>query len=81
MAARLARDGPNRLDPAEQVPAWRKFLAQFADPLIYLLIAAVVNWRRFQASFFPGFISPLGSNARLISSCMRTAAGAHWRRS
>ena len=39
------------------------------------------NWRRFQASFFPGFISPLGSNARLISSCMWTAAGAHWRRS
>jgi hypothetical protein len=22
-AARLARDGPNQLDPAEQVPAWR----------------------------------------------------------
>ena len=41
-AARLVRDGPNRLDPAEQVPAWRKFLAQFADPLIYLLIAAVL---------------------------------------
>ena len=40
-AARLARDGPNQLDPAEQVPAWRKFLAQFSDPLIYLLIAAV----------------------------------------
>jgi potassium/sodium efflux P-type ATPase len=41
-AARLEQFGPNRLDPSEQVPAWRKFLAQFADPLIYLLIAAVM---------------------------------------
>ena len=41
-AARLARFGPNRLEAAQQVPAWRKFLAQFADPLIYLLLAAVV---------------------------------------
>ncbi len=40
--ARLARFGPNRLEPAEPVPAWRKFLGQFADPLIYLLLAAVV---------------------------------------
>jgi magnesium-transporting ATPase (P-type) len=41
-AERLARVGPNRLDPEAEVPAWRKFLAQFADPLIYLLLAAVV---------------------------------------
>ncbi len=41
-AARLARHGRNELRSAEVVPAWRKFLAQFADPLIYLLIAAVV---------------------------------------
>jgi magnesium-transporting ATPase (P-type) len=41
-AARLERYGPNQLDAAERVPAWRKFLAQFADPLIYLLIAAVI---------------------------------------
>ncbi len=40
--ARLARFGPNRLEAAERVPAWRKFLGQFADPLIYLLLAAVV---------------------------------------
>jgi P-type Ca2+ transporter type 2C len=40
-AARLERFGPNLLDPAEAVPAWRKLLAQFADPLIYLLLAAV----------------------------------------
>ena len=40
-AARLARLGPNRLEAARPVPAWRKFLGQFADPLIYLLLAAV----------------------------------------
>jgi len=40
-AERLARVGPNRLEPEAEVPAWRKFLAQFADPLIYLLLAAI----------------------------------------
>jgi P-type Ca2+ transporter type 2C len=37
---RLAEGGPNRLEAAKPVPAWRKFLAKFADPLIYLLLAA-----------------------------------------
>jgi Ca2+-transporting ATPase len=41
-AARLERFGPNRLDATEPVPQWRKLLAQFADPLVYLLIGAVV---------------------------------------
>ena len=41
-AARLRRFGPNRLEAAAPVPAWRKLLAQFADPLIYLLLGAVV---------------------------------------
>ena len=41
-AARLARFGPNRLETAEHVPVWRKFLGQFENPLIYLLVAAVV---------------------------------------
>src|SRR5689334_4850084 len=41
-AARLARFGPNRLAGARRVPAWRKLLGQFADPLIYLLLVAVV---------------------------------------
>jgi P-type Ca2+ transporter type 2C len=39
--ARLQRFGRNELQSAEVVPAWRKLLVQFADPLIYLLIAAV----------------------------------------
>ncbi len=41
-AARLDRYGPNQLEAAEPVPKWRRFLAQFADPLVYLLIAAVI---------------------------------------
>ena len=41
-AMRLARFGPNRLPATERVRAWRKFLGEFADPLIYLLLAAVV---------------------------------------
>ena len=42
VAARLASDGPNTLDAAVEVPMWRKFLAQFVNPLVYLLLAAVV---------------------------------------
>ena len=38
-AARLGRFGPNQLEATAAVPAWRKLLAQFADPLIYLLLA------------------------------------------
>ena len=41
-ARRIEQYGPNQLDAAPPVPAWRKLLAQFADPLIYLLLAAVV---------------------------------------
>jgi Ca2+-transporting ATPase len=39
-AARLARVGPNRLDPETAVPAWRRLAAQFTEPLVYLLLAA-----------------------------------------
>ena len=39
---RLEADGPNELQAAPPVPTWRKVLAQFQDPLIYLLLAAVV---------------------------------------
>jgi magnesium-transporting ATPase (P-type) len=41
-AERLERFGPNRLDAVEPVPRWRKLFAQFADPLVYLLVGAVV---------------------------------------
>ena len=41
-ARRLAQDGPNELRAAPPVPTWRKVLAQFQDPLVYLLLIAVV---------------------------------------
>jgi Ca2+-transporting ATPase len=41
-AARLARDGPNELRAKPPVPVWRRILAQFQDPLVYLLLAAIV---------------------------------------
>ena len=41
-AARLERYGRNRLDETPSIPAWRRFVAQFLDPLIYLLLFAVV---------------------------------------
>ncbi|MEY5100707.1 MAG: hypothetical protein RJA36_3426 [Pseudomonadota bacterium] len=39
---RLERDGPNELLAEAQVPALRHLLSQFHDPLVYLLLAAVV---------------------------------------
>src|SRR3954468_24054241 len=41
-AERLAVHGPNALTAEEPVPTWRKLLAQLQDPLVYLLLAAVV---------------------------------------
>jgi len=40
-ARRLAETGPNEIASAPPAPAWRKFLEQFRDPLIYLLLAAI----------------------------------------
>ncbi|MFN0172702.1 MAG: cation-translocating P-type ATPase [Bryobacteraceae bacterium] len=40
--ARLGRVGPNELETGAAVPAWRRFLAQFRDALVLLLIAAAV---------------------------------------
>jgi Ca2+-transporting ATPase len=41
-AERMRRLGANRLATRPETPAWRRFIAQFADPLIYLLLAAIV---------------------------------------
>jgi magnesium-transporting ATPase (P-type) len=47
-ASRLKHFGPNRLDAADSIPAWRKFIGHFADPLVYLPLvaaaAALVVW-------------------------------------
>ncbi|WP_300765791.1 cation-translocating P-type ATPase [uncultured Bifidobacterium sp.] len=37
---RLDSFGRNRLQGAPKVPAWKKFLLQFKDPLVYLLLVA-----------------------------------------
>jgi Ca2+-transporting ATPase len=42
VARRLAADGPNELRGIPPVPTWRRILSQFQDPLIYLLLAAVL---------------------------------------
>jgi len=38
---RLAADGPNALRSTPPRPAWRRLLAQFHDPLVYLLLVAI----------------------------------------
>ena len=40
-ARRLAQEGANELHAEPPVPGWRRFLAQFRDPLIYLLLGAI----------------------------------------
>lgn len=40
-AARLVAFGANELRSKDQEPAWRRFLKQFADPLVYLLLVAI----------------------------------------
>src|SRR5688500_4494869 len=38
--ARLERYGPNELQAERPVPAWRRFLTQFQDALVILLLGA-----------------------------------------
>ena len=40
-ARRLAEQGRNELRGAPMLPTWRRVLAHFQDPLIYLLLAAI----------------------------------------
>lgn len=41
-ARRLEEFGPNKLAGKPPVPKWKRFLQQFEDPLVYLLIAATI---------------------------------------
>ena len=56
-ARRLAAHGPNELAAEPPVPAWRRFLAQFRDPLVYLLLGAIaisiLAWMADGASGWP----------------------------
>lgn len=64
---RLAKFGPNELASAPPVPKWKKFLAQFQDPLVYLLIAATI------ISVIAWFIEkPMRSPARKAAKCCRS---------
>lgn len=55
---RLEKFGPNELASAPPVPKWKKFLQQFQDPLVYLLLAAtvisVIAWFIEKANVQPG---------------------------
>ncbi|OZG60924.1 haloacid dehalogenase [Bifidobacterium lemurum] len=55
---RLEQFGPNELAGAPPVPKWKKFLQQFQDPLVYLLLAAtvisVIAWFIERANAVPG---------------------------
>lgn len=55
---RLEKFGPNELASAPPVPKWKKFLQQFQDPLVYLLLAAtvisVIAWFIEKANAVPG---------------------------
>jgi magnesium-transporting ATPase (P-type) len=55
-ARRLARDGPNVLRSAPPVPVWRRVLAQFQDPLVYLLLGAIAI--SFAAWWIEGHAGP-----------------------
>ena len=41
-ADRLAKNGPNSLGEEKKVPLWKRFLAQFADAMVVILIAAAI---------------------------------------
>lgn len=40
--SRLAKNGANRLAEAEKTPLWKRFLMQFTDPMIIVLLAAAL---------------------------------------
>ena len=55
-ARRLREYGPNQLQAKPPVPGWKKFLAQFKDPLVLLLIVAtIISLMAWALEGFPGF--------------------------
>jgi magnesium-transporting ATPase (P-type) len=42
VASRLREVGPNRIETADRLRAWRVLLHQFASPLIYVLLGALI---------------------------------------
>ncbi len=57
-AARLAKDGPNTLGEEKKKPLWKRFLSQFADAMVIILIAAAAlsGFMAYQEGGFEGWI-------------------------
>ena len=49
-AVRLARYGPNELPRARRTPLWRMIASQLRDPLVIVLLVAVLPSRRHRLS-------------------------------
>ncbi len=72
--ARLAEVGANALVTTPPAPAWRHFLAQFQDPLVYLLLAAVaVTLAVWTLEGFNGW--PLDALVILVIVCLNAVLG------
>jgi Ca2+-transporting ATPase len=55
-ARRLREYGLNQLEAKPPVPGWKKFLAQFKDPLVLLMIVAtIISLIAWALEGFPGF--------------------------
>ena len=73
-ASRLVRCGPNVLDATVPIPSWRKLLAQFGDPLVYLLLFAV--FVSFVAWSIEGFVGvPFDVIVILLIICTNAILG------
>ena len=60
-AARLEKNGPNKLKDAEKDPLWKRFFAMMADPMVIMLIiaaiiSAVTGMMKGEADFADVFI-------------------------
>lgn len=72
--ARLATVGANALVTTRPAPAWRHFLAQFQDPLVYLLLAAVtITLAAWALEGFNGW--PLDALVILVIVCLNAVLG------
>lgn len=87
-ARRLAEQGPNELQSAPLRPAWRRPLAHFQDPLIYLLLGAVlvaqVTWIIEGAAGWPvdaAFIAAIVALIRVPGYAQKRRRRTRWLRS
>ena len=73
-SARLRQYGPNELETEKPEPAWRRFLAQFQDVLIILLLApGAATRRREQVASFPALLYSTITSQALGNALRRQA--------